>query len=136
MRTTLHQAFRVSCSTSRQAPPAHQGRGHPGGAADQVRAGDQPKDGEGTWFDNSRIIAASRRRGDRIKAKSVRGAKAAYELGPSNPRSNSLKGVPTVQNSLLRSSMRGFGCDLSEKPLKNLVKASDFQAEYGFAGAA
>jgi hypothetical protein len=23
-----------------------------------------------------------------------------------------------------------FGCDLSEKPLKNLVKASDFQAEY------
>jgi hypothetical protein len=24
----------------------------------------------------------------------------------------------------------GFGCDLSEKPLKNLVKASEFQAEY------
>ena len=23
-----------------------------------------------------------------------------------------------------------FGCDLSEKPLKNLAKASDFQAEY------
>jgi len=26
--------------------------------------------------------------------------------------------------------MGGFGFDLSEKPLKNLVKASDFQAEY------
>jgi hypothetical protein len=23
-----------------------------------------------------------------------------------------------------------FGCDLSEKPLKNLAKGSDFQAEY------
>jgi hypothetical protein len=23
-----------------------------------------------------------------------------------------------------------FGCDLSEKPLKSLAKASDFQAEY------
>jgi hypothetical protein len=27
-------------------------------------------------------------------------------------------------------SRRGFGCDLSEKPLTNLAKASDFQAEY------
>jgi hypothetical protein len=32
--------------------------------------------------------------------------------------------------------MEGFGFDLSEKLLKNLVKASDYQAEYGFAGAA
>jgi hypothetical protein len=27
-------------------------------------------------------------------------------------------------------SIAKFGCDLSEKPLKNLAKASDFQAEY------
>ncbi len=48
---------------------------------------------------------------------------------PSDLRSNSLKGVPTAQNCLLKS-MGVFGCDLSEKPLKNLAKASDFQAEY------
>jgi hypothetical protein len=44
-------------------------------------------------------------------------------------RSNSLKDVPTAQNCLLKS-MGVFGCDLSEKPLKNLAKVSDFQAGY------
>jgi hypothetical protein len=39
---------------------------------------------------------------------------------PSDLRSNSLKVVPTAQNSLLKS-MAGFGCDLSEEPLKNLA---------------
>jgi hypothetical protein len=48
---------------------------------------------------------------------------------PSDLHSNSLKGVPTAQNCLLKS-MGVFGCDLSEKTLKNLAKASDFQAEY------
>jgi hypothetical protein len=48
---------------------------------------------------------------------------------PSELRSNSLKGVPTAQNCLLKS-MGVFGYDLSEKSLKNLAKASDFQAEY------
>jgi hypothetical protein len=48
---------------------------------------------------------------------------------PSDLRSNSLKDVPTAQNCLLKS-MGVFGCNLSEKPLKNLAKASDFQAEY------
>ena len=48
---------------------------------------------------------------------------------PSDFRSNSLKGVPTAQNCLLKST-RVFGYDLSEKPLKNLLEASDFQAEY------
>jgi hypothetical protein len=42
---------------------------------------------------------------------------------------NSLKVVPTAQNCLLISG-GVVGCDLSEKPLKNLVKAADFQAEY------
>jgi hypothetical protein len=51
-------------------------------------------------------------------------------INPSDLRSNSLKGVPTAQICLLKS-MGVFGCDLSEKPLKNLAKASDFQAEYG-----
>ena len=51
------------------------------------------------------------------------------ECNPSELRSNSLKVVPTAQNCLLKS-MWGFGCDLSENPLKNLVEASDFQAEY------
>ena len=48
---------------------------------------------------------------------------------PSDLRSYSLKGVPTAQNCLLKS-VGVFGCDLSEEPLKNLAKASDFQAEY------
>ena len=48
---------------------------------------------------------------------------------PSDLRSNSLKGVPTAQNCLLKS-MGAFGRDLSEEPLKNLAKAFDFQAEY------
>ena len=48
---------------------------------------------------------------------------------PSDLRSNSLKGVPTAQNCLLKS-MGLFGRDLSEKLLKNLAKAPDFQAEY------
>ena len=48
---------------------------------------------------------------------------------PSDLRSNSLKGVPTAQNCPLKS-IGVFGCHLSEKPLKNLAKASDFQAEY------
>jgi hypothetical protein len=47
----------------------------------------------------------------------------------SDLHNNSLKGVPTAQNCLLKS-MGVFGCDLSEKPLKNLAKAFDFQAEY------
>src|SRR4029077_20875573 len=38
-------------------------------------------------------------------------------------------GVPTAQNCLLKS-MGAFGRDLPEEPLKNLAKASDFQAEY------
>jgi hypothetical protein len=35
--------------------------------------------------------------------------------------SNSLKGVPTAQNCLLKS-MVGFGCNLSEAGLENLAK--------------
>jgi hypothetical protein len=52
-----------------------------------------------------------------------------YGMQPERLRSNSPKNVPTAQNCLLKS-MGVFGCDLSEKPLKNLAKASDFQAEY------
>ena len=49
-----------------------------------------------------------------------------------NDASNSLKGIPRAQNCLLKS-MGVFGGDLSEKPLKNLAKVSDFQAEYELA---
>ena len=50
-------------------------------------------------------------------------------MQPERPRSNSLKGVPTAPNCPLKS-IGVFGCHLSEKPLQNLAKASDFQAEY------
>jgi hypothetical protein len=39
----------------------------PSGAdADQVRAGDQPKDRKGAWFYDPGIVSGSRRRGDRM----------------------------------------------------------------------
>jgi hypothetical protein len=97
--------------------------------------------GEGVGLSGSRSCDSQQRRGrqsaggtvlDRTPLLGIEG----FEVGgwtwngqSGCVRSNSLKVVPTAQNCLFKS-MRVFGCDLSEKPLKNLAKASDFQAEY------
>jgi hypothetical protein len=53
---------------------------------------------------------------DRQKAVLISGFQVR---APSDLRSNSLKGVPTAENCLLKS-MRLFGCDLSEVHLRTL----------------
>jgi hypothetical protein len=67
VRSPIPRPVPPRCRDHGQNPARGKGRRHSGGAADQVRAGDQSEDGQSTRPDDSGTATRARRRGDRIE---------------------------------------------------------------------
>src|SRR5215813_10821540 len=72
LRTQLPEPIPVQCRLCRQDSARGETSGHSGPAANQIRAGDQPQNGQSARPPNSRQAAGPRGRGHRMTAKMKR----------------------------------------------------------------